>query len=178
MMKVNLRLCLTVVLFLSPEVSLALGPEEAVNKAVAQFAKLKVPGKGAHEFEKWTYDISGFTVLHCWHFVKKKGPFPKLLEDFKVTAAGTWTSPVKQKSLKLCQSIAEKGIDPICTHSTLWVKNVKRQRDFPLDYLQVYKNKPIEIEGNLGCYLNADQIDKQNYIGPVSARELLSYITV
>ena len=83
--------------------------------------------------------------------------------------AGSWKLPEENKNLKLCQSLATQGIKPICTHSTLWAKNVKRRTDLPLDYLQVHKNTPLVVEGTLGCYLNLEQVDKQIYAGSLSA---------
>ncbi len=94
---------------------------------------------------------------------------PKKLKDFKPHGSGSWTLPTDEKTSKLCKSLANNGIRAICTHSTVWAKNIKRDTTYPLSYLQVYKNKPLDVEGTFGCYLNSDQVDKQIYVGPTKA---------
>lgn len=159
----------TFIISLLPMLSLALTQDEIADKVISQFSKLPVPNKSANTFEKWSYDTSGLAAIHCWQSLKKGSAIPVILKSFKPTMDGSWRSPENKTTLKLCESLANKGIKPICTHSILWAKNVKRRPDLPLDYLQVYKNKPLEIEGTLGCYLNVDQVDKQIYAGSLLA---------
>lgn len=158
----------TVIHLSFPAVALALSPGEIAEKVVSHYSKLPVPGESANEFEKWTYDISAFSAIHCWQSLKKDSAPPPIFKRGPIRA-GTWHLPGKNETAKICQSLADKGISPVCTHSTLWAKGVKRQTDLPLVYLQVYKGKPLEIEGVLSCYLNSDRIGEQSYVGPLSA---------
>lgn len=164
-------LSLTLFLFsfglLSPALSQTPSPLNVAEKVALEFSKLKVPGKSENSFEHWTYNTALFSTTHCWMTLIKGVQLPKVLVNSKVTTPGTWSQPSTKDNLKTCQSLADKGIKPVCTYSTLWIKNVKRQTDLPLNYLQVYKNKPIEVEGTLSCSLNSDQLNMQTYAGPL-----------
>ena len=86
---------------LRANISFAITPAEIAENAMLQFSKLSVPSKSANAFEKWAYDISGMTVIHCWQSLQKGCAHPDKLANFKPTGAGTWRLPEENKTLKL-----------------------------------------------------------------------------
>lgn len=155
-------------LFLSLNVTLA--ADQTADKVLAQFLKIPKPDNKSSEFQHWTYNMAGMDAIYCWSILNKNTPFPEALKKFRSTKALTHASASESQTLPFCQSIAEKGFQPVCTHSVPLSKDLKNRRtDLPLDYLQVPKNKPLSIEGTIGCYANDTQLQKQTYVGPLTA---------
>lgn len=141
---------------------------ETANQAVAKFEMIARPTKTSNPFEKWTYDIAGFTAEYCWSKATNNSQVPKSLQ-IKPTAWGTFSYPEDNEVEALCESIAKEGINPVCTNSSLWVANQKRSGKWSLDYLEAPKDySKIKIEGGLYCYLNSNQIQKQFYTANIT----------
>lgn len=148
-------------------INLSFATDDIPTKVAQHFRKISRPTSSSNAFEHWTYNTAGFAAIHCWNALNRSTPLPKDLSEFKVTRPGNWTLPDDSK--QLCKSVALKGIAPICTHSSLWAKDVNRVFTLPKEYIQVYKGAPLVVEGILGCYLNEDQVGKQAYAGPINA---------
>lgn len=142
---------------------------DSAEKIAKEFSNLEKPTKKSTEFDHWKYNVMGQSAGYCWSKLKKNLPKPQKLSKYRPTKAGTFILPNTNEDLKFCESLANKGLKPVCTSSTLWVRDVKRKNDLPLDYLQVNKDKPVVVEGVIKCYLNQDQISMQTYVGPIKA---------
>lgn len=161
---------ITLTLLFSPTIfSQNVAVVDSAEKIAKEFSTMEKPNKKANEFDHWKYNTMAQAAAHCWVKFKKILPTPQKLAKYRPTKAGTFSLPGMSEDLKFCESLAIKGLKPVCTSSTLWVKDVKRRSDLPLDYLQVYKDKPVVVEGVIKCYLNQDQIGMQTYVGPITA---------
>lgn len=140
-----------------------------MDQIIAQFSKLTKPSKTSSSYEHWKYNTYAQSALFCWAKMNKGKKAPDILEKYVPTTAGSFALPAVKDDRQFCKSLGEKPLAPYCVSGLFWAKGVKRRTDLPLDYIQLAKSKPIEIEGTLKCYLNKDQLGEQTYVGPIRA---------
>jgi hypothetical protein len=144
---------------------------ESASAVVEQFTKLPVPDAKTDAFTAWSYDMAGFAATECWiGAYGSKKDFPASLAHVRPVSTGTYSYAPHERLDAYCNSIATHGIAPVCTHSTLWIKGARRDARWPMEYLLVEDvNAPLEVQGTLGCYLNADQVNAQSFVEPLHA---------
>lgn len=153
---------------------LAALPSQAVTLEVAQqvidrASQLPRPGRADSEFKHWTYNTALFTAGDCWLNAAQGKPFPAVIAKFGPTRAGSHTGPTNDERERVCSSIAKNGFAPVCTHGTFWVENGPPAPLLPPYYL-AFQGDPnaVQVRGALGCYLTADQAQKQTYIAQLT----------
>lgn len=149
-----------------PQKSEAVSIETATFVADA-FNRIKKPDKTSTDFQHWTYNIAGYTVLHCWHEASlqeaktKHSNKPtskdiaKISERIKFkgpTRTGTFTLPESNTVEQLCSTIATEGFNPTCTLAFAEGKEVVKDTSLPHDYVQLGNKwqKPV-LNGGLYC---------------------------
>lgn len=150
----------------------AVGPpplvsSQTVTEILAHVRDMPVPNSSANTFNRWAYATTLFTATSCKMASPLKGMKDTVLNK-SVDYAGSYSYPSDKLITKVCESIARKGIKPICTHATFWSEGVTREPQYPLDYLQVYAETPLKVKGVLHCYLNEDQLHSQPYVGELT----------
>jgi hypothetical protein len=140
---------------------------ETAQQVTRQFEKLTRPTNTSTPFERWAYDTALFTTTYCWrdaHPTAADTDTPNVLH-LQPTATGVFTYPEDAEGEKLCESLAQKGIDPVCTHSVLHDITTRPQGDWSREYVQIsHDYSRMSIEGELYCYLNDQQVQKQPYM--------------
>lgn len=137
---------------------------ETADRVVAAFKKLPRPEKDISPFEEWTYNTALYTAADCWMEARPGAKLHPALQAEPISS-GVYTAPEASSIEPLCESLATRGFQPVCTHATLWVKGGKPSPDWPLDYLQTTKDfAHMEVEGNIYCYLDAKKLQKQPYM--------------
>lgn len=148
-----------------------LSNREKAEKIIDHVLKIKIPTKSSNPFEHWVHNTASLTGIHCWNTLTENARDPKAdgVKNSNFTAGGVWQLPREEKVSKLCDSLAEKGFHPFCVSSFVRIEGVEPKPGIPLNYVQVYKDKPLKVTGLLKCYIDKDQISIQDYAGPLEA---------
>lgn len=141
-------------------------PAQAVSPQTAQavvtlLANTAVPSQASTDFEKWGYDMLGFTARSCWRSVGTPGPLPAALRTYP-HRAGTYASPSDSELERLCTSLATHGYKPWCVNATAWGNRKNPDPTLPRDYMQLEKftDQPA-VRGGLNCHLSKEIITAQ-----------------
>jgi len=143
----------------------AVTPETA-QALVSMAERVRTPAVNASDFEKWTFDTFNMTAVSCWRAAYPDTPLPRShVLNRPFARAGSNVLMSDQALERMCTSLATKGLQPWCSHATLWGDREHPDATVARDYLQFdrYTAQPL-VKGSLYCHLNEDQIQAQPFI--------------
>jgi hypothetical protein len=145
--------------------AVAVSPETA-NSLVALAERVRTPAANASDFEKWTFDTFNMAAVSCWRAAHPKTPLaPSHILNRPFARSGSNTLMPSDALERMCTSLATKGLQPWCSHGTLWGDRKQPDGSLPRDYLQFdrYPGQPV-VQGSLYCHLTEDQIHAQPFV--------------